>query len=89
MSKEITNKRIYELYKSMNRQVLTADRVYINQPTDIEKFAELIIKECIECGNNLANHYINKHFEQEHTFLLAAIADYSNEIKKHFGVTHD
>lgn len=51
-----------------------------------EKFAELIVRECIESGNNLINHYINNHSEQEQAPLLAAIADYSNEIKKHFGV---
>jgi len=50
------------------------------------KFAELLIKECIERGNDLAKHYINNHSEQEQVFLLASIADYSNEIKKHFGV---
>jgi hypothetical protein len=51
-----------------------------------DKFAELIVKECIERGNDLAKHYINNHSEQEQVFLLASIADYSNEIKKHFGV---
>jgi hypothetical protein len=54
--------------------------------TNLEKLAELIISECIESGNNLINHYINNHSEQEQAPLLAAIADYSNEIKKHFGV---
>jgi len=53
---------------------------------DYKKFAELIVKECIERGNDLAKHYINNHSEQEQVFLLASIADYSNEIKKHFGV---
>ena len=52
----------------------------------LEKFAELIVKECIERGNDLAKHYINNHSEQRQVFLLAAIADYSNEIEKHFGV---
>jgi hypothetical protein len=51
-----------------------------------DKFAELIVKECIERGNDLAKHYINNHSEQEQVFLLASIADYSNEIKKYFGV---
>jgi len=51
-----------------------------------EKFAELIVRECIERGNDLSKHYINNHSEQEQVFLLAAISDYSNEIKKHFGV---
>jgi len=31
-------------------------------------------------------HYINNHSEQKQVFLLTAIADYSNEIEKHFGV---
>jgi hypothetical protein len=53
---------------------------------EIDIFADLIISECIESGNNLINHYINNHSEQEQAPLLAAIADYSNEIKKHFGV---
>ena len=53
---------------------------------DLEKFAELIVRECIEQGNTLANHYINTHPEQEQVMLLASIADYSNEIKEHFGV---
>jgi hypothetical protein len=52
-----------------------------------QKFAELIIQECLGCSNNLANHYINNHSEKEQTLLLAAIADYSSEIRKHFGVS--
>jgi hypothetical protein len=51
-----------------------------------KEFAELIVRECVECSNELAKHYINNHSEQEQVFLLASIADYSNEIKKHFGV---
>ena len=53
---------------------------------DPERFAELIIRECLGCSNNLVNHYIDNHSEKEQTLLLASIADYSNEIKKHFGV---
>ena len=60
------------------------DKMYAD--IDLHKFAESIIKECIERGNDLAKHYINNHSEQEQVFLLASIADYSNEIKKHFGV---
>jgi len=51
-----------------------------------EKFAELIVGECIEQGDILAKHYIDTHSEFEQTLLLASIADYSNEMKKHFGV---
>ena len=53
---------------------------------DREKFAELIVRECIEQGSTLAKHYIDTHSEQEQVMLLASIADYSTEIKKHFGV---
>ena len=52
----------------------------------IKRFAELIVKECIEQGDTLAKHYIDTHPEQEQVMLLASIADYSKEIKKHFGV---
>jgi len=52
----------------------------------LEKFAELIVRECMICGDNLAKHYINTHPEKEQAWLLAAIADYANEIEKHFGV---
>jgi hypothetical protein len=53
---------------------------------ELAKFAELIVRECLGCSNNLANYYIDNHSEKEQTLLLASIADYSNEIKKHFGV---
>ena len=51
-----------------------------------QKFAELIVRECMKCSDPLVSHYINTHTEQEQAPLLAAIADYSSEIKKHFGV---
>ena len=73
------NERIKELAREAG--------FYANPDVEkFEKFAELIVRECIEQGNTLANHYINTHPEQEQVMLLASIADYSNEIKKHFGV---
>ena len=53
---------------------------------DQEMFAELIVRECIKQGDTLAKHYIDTRHEQEQVMLLASIADYSNEIKRHFGV---
>jgi hypothetical protein len=53
---------------------------------DQEMFAELIVRECIKQGDTLAKHYIDTRHEQEQVMLLASIADYSNEIKKHFGL---
>ena len=52
----------------------------------IARFAQLIVRECMKCSDPLVSHYINTHTEQEQAPLLAAIADYSSEIKKHFGV---
>ena len=81
-----------ELIKELALQALTyvthnpkANKLNSGDMFD-EKFAELIVRECIERGNDLAKHYINNHSEQAQVFLLASIADYSNEIKKHFGV---
>jgi hypothetical protein len=53
---------------------------------DKEKFAELIVRECLKCGDNLSKYYIENHHEKEQVLLLASIADYSNQIKQHFGV---
>lgn len=51
-------------------------------PIMLERFAELVIKHCLECGSRLAEHYIANHTEQEQLLLLAVIADYSAEIEK-------
>jgi hypothetical protein len=52
----------------------------------IEKFAELIVQECLKCSDKLSKHYTENHSEKEQVLLLASIADYSNQIKQHFGV---
>ena len=39
-----------------------------------------------DLSNPLVEHYIYSHDEQDQVFLLAAIADYTSEIKKHFGI---
>ena len=83
------NERIRELAKE------ALDYAEKNQSSEVqqhwfklynEKFAELIVRECIKQGDTLAKHYIDTHPEQEQVMLLASIADYSKEIKKHFGV---
>jgi hypothetical protein len=70
------NERIREL----------AEQVYGSAHHDDFKFAELIVRECLEQSSILANHYIDTHSEQEQVMLLASIADCSSQIKKHFGV---
>jgi hypothetical protein len=83
------NKRIDELFGQTMDQVVPETWTTLTHAQLLivkDKFAELLVLECIERGNDLAKHYINNHSEQEQVFLLASIADYSNEIKKHFGV---
>ena len=55
-------------------------------PAQLNRFAELIVRECLHLSNPLVEHYIYSHDEQDQVFLLAAIADYTSEIKKHFGI---
>ena len=57
-----------------------------HQGDNFQKFAELIVAECIEIGDELTDHYINNHNEQAQAFLLAAVADYVSQIKQRFGV---
>ena len=78
------NELIAKLYDQA--LVLESNGDYVCGELDPVKFAELIVREFIERGDVLVKHYINNHSEQEQVFLLASIADYSNEIKKHFGV---
>lgn len=52
----------------------------------LEEFAELIVKECADIRSKLTAHYIQTHPEREQALLLAALEDYANLIKEHFGV---
>ena len=79
------NERIQELlaqaYKEASVPGPIEDKVTVQ-----EKFAELIVRECFKCSDSLSKHYIENHPEKEQVLLLASIADYSNEIRKHFGI---
>jgi len=76
------NERIRELAKESGLIQYDTD----GKIQDVEKFAELIVRECLKCGDNLSKYYIENHPEKEQVLLLASIADYSNQIKQHFGV---
>jgi hypothetical protein len=81
------NERIRELMNQSGYKPLPGfDFANSLEETYLKKFAELIVQECMLCGDNLAKHYINTHPEKEQVWLLAAIADYANEIEKQFGV---
>jgi predicted aconitase len=62
------------------------DGCYIVSPDRLEKYTYAVVKECLERGNILAKHYIDNFPEQEQVGLLASIADYSSELKRHFGI---
>ena len=51
-----------------------------------KKFAELIVRECLKCGDKLAKCYIENHPEYEQAWLLASNSDYSKQIELTFGV---
>ena len=80
------NKRIKELLEQATEVHDYWHRGESQHMVDHKMFAELIIQECIQCGNVLAKHYIDTHTEKDQAMLLASIADYSSEIRKHFGV---
>ena len=85
------NNRINELIEQANEYQYTIWDQYNQKEVEYykfnkEKFAELIVQECLKCGDRLVTHYINTHTEQEQALLLAAIADYTSEIKQHYGL---
>jgi hypothetical protein len=85
------NERIKDLLEEAGLVSYGEDTGFYNIPAPaflsrIDRLAELIVRECLEQGSILAKHYIDTHPEQEQVMLLASIADYSSEIKKHFGV---
>ena len=72
------NERIRQLAEQAGADIW-GDRVVANQYFDIEKFAELIVKECtgvVEGGRFL--------HDQAPTALFAR--EWSGAIKKHFGI---
>ena len=84
------NERIKELWDKAAESTAAfpsgQNNSWETQVNFMDKFAELIIQECIQCGSALAKHYIDTHAEKDQAMLLASVADYSSEIRKHFGV---
>lgn len=83
------NERIRELRNRAQKFVLDIPAAL--EPAEFdeifeEKFAELIVQECLNQGDKLSKHYMNTHTEREQSMLLAAVGDYSQAIKHHFGV---
>jgi hypothetical protein len=70
------------LQEHIKEAVFAVEQEGILLPLVLEKFAQLVLESCLECGNRLAKHYIDNHIEHEQVLLLAAIADYSSQIEK-------
>jgi hypothetical protein len=59
---------------------MTPDKPYIEE--DLEKFAELIVKECISMADKESERYSN--LDQEYCSM--AMDNYRELVRKHFGV---
>ena len=75
------NERLTELYKSCRLKETLASQEQYNSAdiligTEVAKFAELIIRECMDVVRD-----INQEYDGGSTVVNAA-----NEIKEHFGV---
>lgn len=70
------------LQEHIKQAIFAVEQEGIILPLVLEKFAQLVVKHCLECGGRLAEHYIANYTEQEQALLLAVIADYSTEIEK-------
>jgi pyrrolidone-carboxylate peptidase len=81
------NERIQELLKQATKEVDPHDRVWVFSKVDQAKFAELIVRECIDkiethqipVGNSAAG-------EMACEWTYAALKEIRDEIKQHFGV---
>jgi hypothetical protein len=72
------NKRIEELALQCGawHQVYDQKRFMVDRHFDVEKFAELIVQECIDTYDHWATHSMDKT-----AFIVA-----KTQVKKHFGI---
>ncbi len=86
------NKRIQELVKQADIEFdVSSDNYGVDTatviPYDLEKFAELIIRECARVARATPAPDFHEHLKQQlgHTWDMAA-SEAGREIVKHFGV---
>jgi len=75
------NERIKELLKQATKEVDPYDRVWVFSKVDQAKFAELIVKECMEVCKKQEYDYWRSSEDQDFTPI-----DCADAIKEHFGV---
>ena len=76
------NQRIKELVKQVAPSFSENQKWAIVRETDIEKFAELIVRECIGCCEQVISDPVPKSVD---TWLNGGL-QCIEEIKQHFGV---
>ncbi len=69
------NERLKEILKQCQRPVMTADKRYLGDVVEHEKFAKLIIQDCID----IISPYIVRMENHDSGHPIT-------DIKKHFGV---
>jgi hypothetical protein len=78
------NERIKELAvqtKVMDVMMRRSDGYFLSKEQDIEKFAELIVKECARIAEEVGAAYVLMGYVVPH--------ECSDKIKQHFGVTEE
>jgi len=60
--------------------------LYVDRVVDYEKFAELIVKECLELGKELQPQDITNGSDDYKSGREMGIEVFMNQIKKNFGV---
>ena len=71
------NKRIKELVEQVNVQHKIGDNCRMVSDQELQEFAELIIKECMNICDEVQNQY------GQYTFTATTVKD---RIKQHFGI---
>lgn len=69
-------KSMAEEARVMDRMMRRSDGYYLSREEDIEKFAKLIVRECMDVVRD-----INQEYDGGSTVVNAA-----DEIKQHFGI---
>jgi hypothetical protein len=80
------NKRIKELEKQCWSHYVNGVLIDGHLHFDVEKFAELIIEECVEQGKIIQSQSIVNGSEEYVAGREMGIEVFMNQIKQHFGV---
>ena len=80
------NKRIRELVRESNLDVYGLGKERYKWEYTVEKFAELIVRECVEQGKLIQSQTVTNGSEEYVAGREMGIEVFMNQIQKHFGV---